>query len=102
MHVPEGYQVKPARVIELVTELAPFQHSARVFCIDVRVSTPQLEDWLRVNQNELDLFEALHLFRVWCRRIRRGTLVGREYKPTACRIRLVSERGSLTIAQWGD
>ena len=92
----------PGRVLELVKELEPFQHAARIFCVDVRVSTPQLEDWLRVNQSELDLFDALHLFRVWCRRIRRGTLVGREYKPSACRLRLTTERGSLTVAQWGE
>lgn len=94
--------MKPRRVTEPVTELAPFQFSRACFCVDVLVSTPQLEDWLRVNNLELDLFDALHLFRVWCRRIRRGTLVGREYKPAACRIRLLSEGSSLTVAQWGD
>ena len=94
--------MNPARVTELVTELAPFQFSRACFRVDVRVSTPQLEDWLSAHQNELDLFDALHLFRVWCRRIRRGTLVGRQYKPSACRIRLCAEGGHLTIAQWGD
>lgn len=36
--------MKPERVVEPVTELAPFQFARACFVVDVRVSTPQLED----------------------------------------------------------
>lgn len=61
-----------------------------------------LEDWLTVCEAELTVFDALHLFRVWCRRVRRGTRIGREYKPSAVRLRFMAEAWSITIAQWGE
>ncbi len=94
--------MKARRVLVPVKELAPDAYAARTFRVDVRVSAPQLEDWLTVVNRELDVFDALHIFRMWCRRVRRGTRVGREYKPSAVRIRLCSENGHLTIAQWGE
>jgi hypothetical protein len=86
----------------LERELAPFESAVRCFKVDVRVDTPQLEDWLCVSERELSLFDAMHLFRVWCRRIRRGTLIGREYKGSAVRIRFIDERGALTVVCWGE
>jgi hypothetical protein len=86
----------------LEPELAPFEHARKCFRVDVRVSTPQLDDWLSVTSDEVSLFDAQHIFRVWCRRIRRGTMVGREYKGSAVRVRFVDERGALTVVQWGE
>lgn len=83
-------------------ELDPFQHARQCFRVDVRVSAPQLEDWLTVTSHELTLFDAMHLFRVWCRRVRRGTRVAREYHPSAVRVRFMAERWSITVAQWGE
>ncbi len=89
-----------ARVLE--PELAPFESAVRCFRVDVRVSTPQLEDWLSVCEHELSMGDAMHLFRVWCRRLRRGTRIGREYKGSAVRIRYVDPSGALTVVMWGE
>lgn len=64
-------------------ELTPHVAGPCSFRVDVRVNAPQLEDWLTCHEQELRLFDAVQLFRVWCRRIRRGTRIGREYKPVS-------------------
>jgi hypothetical protein len=86
----------------LEPELAPFEHARKCFRVDVRVSTPQLDDWLCVTPEEVSLFDAQHVFRVWCRRIRRGTMIGREYKGSAVRIRYIDAAGALTVVTWGE